>query len=214
MLDERTGGYNKTGIALAAIATYELMKRPSYTKPSDAREGTEATSDSEPKNTTGKSQILKSVALGSLLFSLHLFLTDACTLIAWTWTGYPIRGPVPHIHGAYTILAQAFGLLLPFLHQSTSVLATSPLWFLFGSTSLYVLYSQDDWTGYFGGLGVTIFLMSIIPQVVVAVADVRFTGRAYFVAFFVAILLYLANVWTVAYAFVPGGVYLRERTDL
>lgn len=31
-------------------------------------------------------------ALGALLFILHVALSDSGTLIAWTWTGYPVTG--------------------------------------------------------------------------------------------------------------------------
>ena len=56
--------------------------------------------------------------------------------------------------------------------------------------------------------------MSIIPQTLKQAARSPFVGRTYFTAFLVTVVLYLANVWTVAYAFVPDGELLRERTDL
>jgi phosphotransferase system glucose/maltose/N-acetylglucosamine-specific IIC component len=89
-----------------------------------------------------------------------------------------------------------------------------------GAISTYVLYTQKDWMGYIGGLIFATFWMSIIP-LVLHNATTGFdtetrsgTAKTYTGAFFILILLLLANVWTVAYAFVPGGVYLRERTDL
>ncbi|THH00526.1 hypothetical protein EW145_g7066 [Phellinidium pouzarii] len=84
----------------------------------------------------------------------------------------------------------------------------------FGAASSFVLYSYKNWFGYAGGLGIAVFLMSIIPQIIVNTANKVYIGRTYFTAFFVTILLYLADVWTVAYAFVPGGQYLRERSDM
>ena len=147
---------------------------------------------------------------------------SACTLIAWSWTGYPIKGPIPHIHGPLTIIAQAVGLLFGIhsLSGHNNSLMRHPLWLTVGATSTYVLYSRKDWVGYSGGLIFAAFSMSIIPLVLQNATtgfDVQSrsgTAKTYCGAFFVLILLLLANVWTVAYAFVPGGVYLRERTDL
>jgi hypothetical protein len=129
-----------------------------------------------------------------------------------------------------TITALAFGLLLA--HLSTTSIKSKrflshPLWFLFGSASSYVLYTFRNWTGYAGGLGVGIFLMSILPLGFQAASDasggVNGTAtchknlalpKTYTIALAVYCALNLASVFTVAYAFVPGGVYFRERTDL
>ena len=76
------------------------------------------------------------------------------------------------------------------------------------------MYSYKDWVGYAGGLNFAIFVMSIIPIVLVQAQSTECIGKTYFVALGVTCVFDLASVWTVAYAFVPGGVYLRERTDL
>ena len=114
----------------------------------------------------------------------------------------------PHLLPNPQLSASVLSLALP-----TSILS-SPAWFAFGAVSSYTLYSYDDWLGYVGGIGLAIFLASIILQTFSLSAGTRHIGRTYFSAFFVTVLLYLANVWTVAYAFVPGGEYLRERSDL
>lgn len=102
------------------------------------------------------------MSLGSLIFNLHCFLTDASTLIAWNWSGYPVRGPLPHLHGGLTFLAQTLGLagslLLP-----PGVLR-HPIVLGWGGVSCFVLYRCDGWLGYFGGLCYAVFLMSIIPM--------------------------------------------------
>jgi hypothetical protein len=157
------------------------------------------------------------LALGSLLFTIKNMLTESSTLIAWSWTGYPINGPVPHLHGCLTLIAQCLGLLLPAsMSSSQSRVLSHPIWFLYGSISAYFTYRYRDWLGYAGGLNLSIFLMSILPPTLRQTAEVSKgrLGRTYFVVFLIVCLFYLASVWTVAYAFVPGGVYLRERTDL
>jgi hypothetical protein len=166
------------------------------------------------------------LALGSLLFTLHQLLADASTLIAWSWTGYPITGPIPNLHGSLTIAAQALGLLLPLslaaivvasstnrvkndktARQDTTALTllSSPLWWTFGAASAYVLYTGTDWTAYAGGLAFAIFLMSAIPGVLQRTAIVANGEHAPYIfctAWLVVSVLDFVSTMTVAYAFV------------
>ncbi|KAF9234613.1 Frag1/DRAM/Sfk1 family-domain-containing protein [Melanogaster broomeanus] len=220
MLNEETGGYNKTGIVIAVCALIELATRPSG--PPKEADSNEQKNPSATMNTgTVQHWLPSSLALGSLFFTLHCMLTDSSTIIAWSWTGYQDgqpKGPLPHLHGSLTLIAQSLGLIIPALlpASTASALLTHPFWFAYGCASAYMMYRFRDWTGFVGGLNFAIFCMSIVPSVLLqtTVWQSSKAGRRYFVTFFAAILFYLANVWTVAYAFVPGGVYLRERTDL
>lgn len=157
--------------------------------------------------------LLDGAALGSFIFTLHCFVTDSTTLIAWSWTGYPVNGPVPHLHGSLTHVAQAVGLFLPLLLSSPSFLS-HPLWFLYGAISAYTTYAYKDWTSYFGGLNLALFLMSITPVVLARAASNKHLTRTYTFAFLVAALFDVASTFTVAYAFVPGGEVFRERTNV
>lgn len=220
-IDHKAGGYNKTGLLLALLAIYEYYSR-SHTTMAGAPK---ANSKSQ------RSWLSGALPLGSLLFSIHDLLSESSTLIAWSWTGYENRlprGPVPHLHGSLTILAMALGLYLAHLSAANSRLTKAishPLWFLFGAGNSYVMYSYRNWTGYAGGLGVAVFLMSILPLVFWAAADTAVGRRepgdrglniakTYTTALAVYCILNLLSIFTVAYAFVPGGVYFRERTDL
>ena len=205
-VNESTGGFNKTGISLALLAIAEVHLRP-----------VPNVSTPIPKGAISNSWITSGLALGSLVFALHNLLADSSTLIAWSWTGYPVQGPIPHLHGYLTIVAQCLGLAIPALLPSNWVsIVCHPLWFFYGAVSTYALYHHRDWVGYFGGLNLAVFCMSLLPTVLSMAAESSNgrLARTYTLAFFVTCLLYLASVWTVAYAFVPGGVYLRERTDL
>ncbi|KAH7928277.1 hypothetical protein BV22DRAFT_1083401 [Leucogyrophana mollusca] len=214
MVNAESGGYNKTGLVLAICALIELSTRPPIPLVSPTK--TERTPKEEANLLPSTNNWLPaSLALGSLIFSLHCLLSDSGTVIAWSWSGYENgrpRGPLPHLYGSLTLVAQAIGLLLPTILPIATV--THPLWFLYGSASAYTMYCYRDWYGFAGGLNVAIFLMSIIPSVTRQAASYAKVGRTYFMVSLTVIILYLANVWTVAYAFVPGGAYLRERSDL
>ena len=220
IVNERSGGWNKTGIALVILALFEFASRsdtvvaPS-TKSSPAAEKTPTQPKSSPH------WLPASLALGGLIFSLHSLLSDPTTLIAWAWTGFPLAGPVPSQHGSLTHVAQLLGLALAaFLASSTPDALTSlthPLYLAFGAGSAYVMYAYKDWAGYAGGLGVAVFLMSIIPAVWARARDAAGAGGAgktAAMAWLVVCLFDVASTFTVAYAFVPGGEYFRERTDL
>lgn len=218
IVDERSGGYNKTGILLFILALWEQYTRNSGHPSSDRSNKSRTNKSSLSQRPSFSSWFLPAISLGSLLYTLHVHFSDSAVLITWSWTGYPIKGPLPGLHGYLTLLAQCFGLLLPLVLNELAFTELStlanPLWLLFGTISATVMYRYKDWPGYTGGLCFAVWSMSIIPIVFQQAAKNRHIGRTYFVAWFTAILLYLANVWTVAYAFVPGGVYLRERSDL
>ena len=221
-MNERSGGWNKTGIALVILALFEFASRPDTT-------ATSSTKSSPPADRTAPAPTPKSsphwlpasLALGGLIFSLHSLLSDPTTLIAWAWTGFPLSGPVPAQHGSLTHVAQALGLALAaFLASSTPDALTSlthPLYLAFGAGSAYVMYAYKDWAGYAGSLGVAVFLMSIVPAVWARARDAAGAGGAgktAAMAWLVVCLFDVASTFTVAYAFVPGGEYFRERTDL
>ncbi|CDO76509.1 hypothetical protein BN946_scf184361.g8 [Trametes cinnabarina] len=221
-VDDRSGGYNKTGIALAVLAIYEFATRPALfaaapetPEPAEPAEKSQAAASAQPQ----PHWLPASIALGGFIFTIHSLISDPSTLIAWSWTGYPIKGPIPNVHGSLTHVAQVLGLALAaFLSRpgfSSDVLA-HPLWFAFGAGSACVMYSYKDWTGYAGGLGVAFFLMSIFPSLwaYVARAGKGRVARTLAMTWLVVCLYDVASTFTVAYAFVPGGEYFRERTDL
>ncbi|CAL1715979.1 unnamed protein product [Somion occarium] len=213
IVNEASGGYNKTGIALACFAIYNIYTRSS---PSDELPMEKKDPIATAPITARKYWILDAFGLGSLIFSLHSLLADPSTLIAWSWTGYPIKGPVPHLHGSLTHIAQAVGLLIPLVLSSLGSSwdpLTHPLWFVYGGLSTCVMYSYSDWLGYFGGLNLTVFLMSIIPVILFRAASSGSVAKTYSIAMLVVSLFYVTSVFTVAYAFVPGGQYFRERTN-
>lgn len=220
MLNEETGGYNMAGMAIAVCAILELATRPFSPPTKDAKSGGPKDVSNDTKDTP-RNWIASSIALGSLFFTLHCMFTDSSTIIAWSWTGYQDgqpRGPLPHLHGSITLFAQSLGLIIPAVlpASASSALLSHPLWFAYGCTSAFIMYHFRDWTGFLGGLNFAVFCMSVLPAILSQSSAWKGdkVGRRHFVAFFVAILFYLANMWTVAYAFVPGGSYLRERTDL
>lgn len=248
-INGKSGGYNKTGFTLAVLALIELGTR-APTPPG----GT-----TKPRSPHRPHWVSAALPLGDLIFSIHNFLAESSTLVAWSWTGYENgvpRGPLPHVHGALTIVVQCLGLALALysITDSTSdsapasqssggrtengksgvkrnvisnlnparALISHPNFYAFGATSTYILYKYKNWLGYTGGLGVAFFLMCITPMVferVVTAAKAdgstpSYVGRTLGTALVVYCLLNLASIFTVAYAFVPGGVYFRERTDL
>ncbi|KAK7033044.1 protein cwh43 [Favolaschia claudopus] len=212
LVNSESGGYNKIGIVLAALAIYEHhIRQPTISE--TAKDVTQNTNPPQAQvDTTQGHWLAGAVPLGSLIFILHNLLSDSSTLIAWNWTGYQDyqpRGPVPHLHGSLTFAAQLFGLLLALTsvtHDLTDILA-HPLWFTYGSAATIVLYAYRDWSGYFGGLNLAVFITSIIPIVLKQASAAsgstwQSTGKVYFTAMLVYCLLALSSTWTVAYAFV------------
>ncbi|KAI0346196.1 hypothetical protein BDW22DRAFT_1352223 [Trametopsis cervina] len=216
IVNEASGGYNKLGITLAVLAIANFYTRSSSitSEALKSRSVTLASTTDGSSSQTRSYSVLDGLALGSLIFTLHCFVADSSTLITWSWTGYPVKGPVPHLHGSLTHVAQALGLLLPTLFSNSSNIFSHPLWFLYGSAGAYITYAYKDWPGYVGGLNFALFLMSVIPVVFGRAASNRYLARTYTIAFFVNALLDVVNTFTVAYAFVPGGQVFRERTDV
>ncbi|KAF9523555.1 Frag1/DRAM/Sfk1 family-domain-containing protein [Crepidotus variabilis] len=216
-INHKAGGWNKTGLVVGLLALYEYSTRPVPALKPVAQ---------APTIRQSSSTLLGALPFACLLFSIYNLLGDAGTLVAWSWTGYENgvpRGPLPHLHGSLTIVAMVAGSLLALwsITRQTRNPLSHPLWFAFGAASSYVMYAYRNWPGYLGGLGTATFLMSIIPLIFQKAATAASgtqgqlgVATTYGIAMFVYCIVSVLNVFTVAYAFVPGGVYLRERTDL
>ncbi|PNS21272.1 Protein cwh43 [Sphaceloma murrayae] len=193
------GGSPKIIITLAIASFIRISRNPL---------GVTESSDQSSRN--GGSFLLSSLGIAGLFFAMHSLLSDSSTMILWVWEGYPVRGPLPVPHGAVTIFFMSFGLLLGLYYPTLIRSWTS---FGVGSIGAAVLTGFSHWFGYYGALAFTTYIMAIAPSLLSAAAR-QSPGRTFFTGFFVYNLLVLAHVWTVAYAFVPGGFLLRERTSV
>jgi len=191
------GGWHKTSILLAILSYYRLIRQP-----------TESNLIVVSKGKTGGSAVLSGLGLAGLLFAMHSLLSDSSTMILWSWGGFPVRGPLPVPHGAVTILFMGIGLLLG-IHYPTLIRT----WTAYGVGALgaAILTGFPHWFGYYGAMAFTMYIMAVAPTLIMA-ASRHSPGRTFFIGFLVYNFLVLAHVWVVAYAFVPGGFLLRERT--
>ena len=199
-LNETNGGLNKLALGLGLVCVVELFFRPqaAVRSATQFRAATESCS----------SFLLSAFSLGALLFSVHTHLTDTGTLIAWGWTGYPVEGPMAIPHGCIILLTMALSSLLVTRWPSCGYSVT-----LFGvqCVSAYLLKFHAGWISFVGAFG---FALSIPPLAFPLInAAMRHDPlKVMLVSWLVANVLVFLGVLTVAYAFVPGGKIMRERT--
>ena len=193
------GGWNGFGFIIAVFAVLRST-RASYTPRYDP-----------PHQEQNKlSSILSALGIAGLFFGLHSLLSDSSTMILWNWEGYPVRGPISAPHGAWTIASMGAGLVLGLYRED---LARSWSFYGLGSVGAAILTVKTHWTGYYGGLVLAAYLMAAsVP--LIGLAARQDPGITFGVGFFAYNFMTLFHVWVVAYAFVPGGPLVRERTDL
>jgi endonuclease/exonuclease/phosphatase family metal-dependent hydrolase len=201
IMNSINGGWNKTGLILGILAVMRSTRR-----------GTVGSAELVPiqQRKRGGSPVLAAIGLAGLLFGLHSLLSDSSTMITWVWDGYPIKGPIPAPHGAYTIAAMGVGFLVGLFRPELTT-----TWTFFGVASIAaaIFHNSAGWTGFYGALILAVYFMSLIPAMIIS-ATRHTPGKIFGLAFLFYNLIVLAHVWVVAYAFVPGGPLLRERTDL
>jgi hypothetical protein len=192
------GGLNGIGFGIAVLAVLRSTRKSPVAGSELAIQGRKE-----------GSSVLAAFGLGGLFFALHSLLSDSSTMILWVWEGYPVRGPIAAPHGAVTILAMGGGLALGLFKEH---LARS--WTLYGigsiGATLLTLYSH--WTGYFGALILTTYLTAVSVPLIASAAR-KSPATTFGLGFLVYNFMVLFHVWVVAYAFVPGGPLVRERTD-
>jgi hypothetical protein len=192
------GGLNGLGFALAVLAVLRSTRNPPPANNELALQG-------KPKG----SSFLAALGIGGLFFALHSLLSDSSTMILWVWEGYPIRGPISPVHGVVTIFAMSFGLVVGLFYED---FARSWTFYGVGSVGAAVLTLYPNWTGYLGALVLTTYLLAVsIPMI--ASAARKSPATTFGLGFLVYNFMVLFHVWVVAYAFVPGGPLVRERTD-
>ncbi|WWC72123.1 uncharacterized protein I206_106083 [Kwoniella pini CBS 10737] len=151
-------------------------------------------------------QRLVTVGLGALIHLTQTFVTDAGTILSWTWSGYPIKGPTLHPFAGVVITIASLGVL----HQRKEL--QYPLTIL-GTIGAITLYRYPDWVGFAGGLLLISYLQAIFPFYI-RIASTFESGPTFGYALVMNIVLDVLSVVTAAYAFVPMGWIFRERTDL
>ena len=86
-------------------------------------------------------------------------------------------------------------------------------WWLIGSGGAALLYFAPRYLSFIGGLMLGVYTMSIWPAMIDRLFC-RPVASTLTLANLIYIILTLGSVWVVAFNFVPGGVYTRERTHV
>lgn len=197
IMHAENGGWNNAGLLVGLCACIIKLLVPNRELRVEVSVGKDAT-------------FLVACGLAGLFFAQHSLLSDSSTLILWVWDGYPVTGPQAVPHGAWTICVMGAGLLVGFSYRS---LARVWAWYASGFAGAFLFTVCSGWIGYYGGLCFAFYVMSLVPSFL-EVASRLPPGRVFGFAFLLYNLMVLAHVWVVAYAFVPGGPLLRERSEL
>lgn len=200
ILHDEDQGLNKEAIALILISSMltPYVNETNFTK----------STITKPKINI-VSKIFISIGFGALIFSIHQLLVDSSTIIYWSWEGWneTSQGPLQWPWSSLTCGVMLFAALTSFLFVNKPLF---PSMLLIISTCILYTKEIKEWPKYIGGLVYVTSIIWSIPNIVVAASDAASVAVFVF-GFFLYILLVLAHVWVVAYAFVPLGWLLRER---
>ena len=196
VMHAENGGWNKLGLLLALLAAWQSSPRASESG---------GALDLVPGRS--KSPLMAAFGLGGLFFGLHSLLSDSSTMILWVWDGFPVRGPIA-ANGVLTIFAMAFGILMGLMLKGDVAAYIDALLVGIGA---FLVTSFSHWTGYAGALMLAAGLCSAAPMLISSA--VGHGPLSFGLGFLIYNFMVLAHVWVVAYAFVPGGPLLRERTN-
>ena len=192
------GGWHKLGLALAVVAIIRSTRHLNH-----------AAVDLPQAGSNRGSSILSGLGVSGLVFAMHSLLSDSSTMVLWTWTGFPVKGPLSVPHGAYTIFTMSagviFGLFYPHLTKTWTAFGV-------GSVGAALLTLYDDWMGFYGGLILAFYVLAVSPHLISSAVRTG-PAKTFGLGFFFYNFMVFFHVWVVAYAFVPGGPLVRERTD-
>ncbi|KAJ9127345.1 hypothetical protein QFC24_000752 [Naganishia onofrii] len=231
VVDENSNGWNKTGAVLALVAWVEKACRSTTLEPQPDRPIPATLPPARKPPTWGPA-----FALGSLIFLVQTFISDASTLVAWNWSGYPVNNQPQYLtHAPIVITCAAVGALLPFVAREHgqgdsnpavkrrmgleyAVLALAACVVLCERTSTWAAHLPSwlvsERTGFYAGCIVVGYSLRTLPLQFQSISASPRSTMIFGHAMLWYILLDVLSVVTVAYAFVPGGWLLRERGGL
>ncbi|KCV69857.1 hypothetical protein H696_03329 [Fonticula alba] len=193
-LPEAGGGWHRQGLVVGGLAVLERLLRRGL-RPRVAH--------------------LFPVGLiyGTLVALTHWMLTDIAVIPRMVVQHYPDHGPMPLPWGLLLVPALSFGLLCGLF---TGAAGSTLLW-AFGAVGAYLLmWRPTPELGFAGGLAVAFQAACVWPATLRALS--RLGGRAAPLAITLGHVVFLVGLFfqafVVAYAFVPGGVYFREKSGL
>ncbi|GAA6010929.1 hypothetical protein JCM10207_003995 [Rhodosporidiobolus poonsookiae] len=204
------GGFNGVGLVLGLAAYVDsVLRRERAVLP--ARKAGE---EEEAKKGGWAAQAAAVIGFGSLFFLLHWLYTDSGTLLAWTFVGHPSTLPSPFPWGGLVVLSfLCAGAVLPSFVPSAAI--TSPHLYTAATAAGAALHAFSSWGGLLPACLLGTYALALFPSFLLSLlARSRRPGLPFAAAFGWYALLELASTWTVAYAFVPAGWLLRERTDV
>ena len=197
--DTNSGAENNKEVAKE---TSKPVKDAKKAKDTTKRTTKETSNKLQPKC----SATIVGMGLGSLLFVMVTFLSDISNIPLFVWEGYP-AGPSPMPHGLLVLVAMSIGLLLGVKSRcQTSVAAVAIFNLAMGALS-----QLNSWPGFAAGLVVAVYSCAVVPALFKG-ASVHHPAKSFGIAMLTYMGYNFASVWVVAYAFVPGGFLLRERT--
>lgn len=204
-MNSTNGGQHPLGLTLTVLCIMERFSRTFDTPTQTSKAGQRARA---PHNTGD--QLTAALGMGSLLFALHMFLTDSGTVIAFGWTGHPIKGPTAVGQGWIVLLAMAAGTAIAAHKPAFCNDHALPMVGVLAISNAALLFFWN-WASFIGGLGIAV----ILPLIALPVASAALCNHPIKImlwSWLVADLLTFFQVLTVAYAFVPGGMPFREKT--
>jgi hypothetical protein len=228
IVDQDSGGWNKTGLFLAGLACAEKAVRPLQDEP-QAPVVHPVVKENDKQLPPLTSTQIWSIAscIGSVLFLIQTFVSDLGTIIAWNWSGYPVNGPRLLWQGGIVAAAVGSGLVLRVLNDASSRRNAQPYTmktYTAGILACYILCWPEatfnslnlnhlrDWGGFAAGCVLVVNLVYLFPALWQDLSRYSYEKNLLGRALLMLVVLDVVSVITVAYAFVPGGQYVREKT--